>query len=114
MISLNLLKVPTNCLGYVGRVHPKPLCILFSDTKGIQWVCQTLPTRRETHRVYAGVSEIIADSGFYFNHTFALCSSGKRPVEGTFPARFFIFRMEIPNSVNGWLDGSVLKMACKC
>ena len=37
MNSLNLLKVPTNCFGYVGRVHPKPLCVLFSDTKGIQW-----------------------------------------------------------------------------
>ena len=25
------------------RGHPKPLCIIFSDTKGIQWV-DTLPT----------------------------------------------------------------------
>ena len=25
-------------LSIIKRVHPKTLCILFSDTKGIQWV----------------------------------------------------------------------------
>ena len=28
----------TKCFGRVGRGYPKPLCILFPDTKGIQWV----------------------------------------------------------------------------
>ena len=34
----DLQYIGTNCFGYVGRGYPKPLCILFSDTKGIQWV----------------------------------------------------------------------------
>ena len=33
----DLQYIGTNCFGYVGRGYPKPLCILFSDTKGIQW-----------------------------------------------------------------------------
>jgi hypothetical protein len=59
MNSLNLLKVPTNCFGYVGRVHPKPLCILFSDTKGIQWV-DTDATHAwvSQARVYKGLQRV--------------------------------------------------------
>jgi len=32
------LHPPTNRFGQVARGYPKPLRILFSDTKGIQWV----------------------------------------------------------------------------
>ena len=31
-------KTTTNWFGWTARGYPKPLCILFSDTKGIQWV----------------------------------------------------------------------------
>ena len=30
--------VATNQFGWVERGYPKPLCILFFDTEGIQWV----------------------------------------------------------------------------
>ena len=32
------MNVATNLSGKVARGYPKPLCILFPDTKGIQWV----------------------------------------------------------------------------
>ena len=37
MINLDEYDVSTNRFGYVARERPKPLRILFDDTKGVQW-----------------------------------------------------------------------------
>ena len=45
------------CFKQNTRVYPKPLCILFSDTKGIQWVDTdaTHPTPVNTEEALANV-----------------------------------------------------------
>ena len=49
-------KAATNWFGWVARGYPKPLCILFSDTKGIQWV-DTDATQQNVMTQWSGYHE---------------------------------------------------------